>query len=301
MRYKKILVTGGSGMVGRSLKDIMPNAYYLSSSDCDLTNQLEVEKLFKGYKPDCVIHLAAKVGGIMSNIKSPADYFTENILMNTMVLDASKRHDVKRFISILSSCIFPDVVPNYPMSESDLHMGPPTKTNFSYAYAKRCLAVQTEAYNEQFGLNYQFLNPSNLYGEYDKYDENSHFIADLIKKIIVAKKEKSDKITLFGTGAPLRQFLHSSDLANVILECVENDIYTNMNVSSKEVFSIRQMAEIALKSCDATHLKIEYDVTKPDGQYRKDISITKLLKELPTFNPIPLSEGIKQVYLKLNK
>ena len=301
MRYKKILVTGGSGMVGRSLKDINPNAYYLSSSDCDLTNQLEVEQLFEEYNPDCVIHLAAKVGGLISNIKFPADYFTENILMNTLVMDAAKRHGVKRFISILSSCIYPDVAPNYPMNESVLHDGPPPDGNFSYGYAKRCLAVQTEAYNKQFGLNYQFLNPSNLYGEYDKYDKNSHFIADLIKKIIDAKKEKSDKITLFGTGAPLRQFIHSSDLANVIWECVENDIYTNMNVASNEVLSIHQMAEIGLKSCDATHLKIEYDTTKPDGQYRKDISITKLLEEIPTFNPIPLSDGIKRVYLKLNR
>ena len=160
---KKILVTGGSGMVGRSLKDILPNATYLSSKDCDLINQSEVNGLIKYNNYDIVIHLAAKVGGIMDNIKNPADYFEDNVLMNTNLLKACKDNGVERFIGILSTCIYPDKVETYPMTEDMLHMGPPSPTNFSYGYAKRSLAVQIEAYNQQYRLCLQQLMVSQLY------------------------------------------------------------------------------------------------------------------------------------------
>ncbi|MEB4987999.1 NAD-dependent epimerase/dehydratase family protein, partial [Pseudomonas aeruginosa] len=137
----------------------------------------------------------------------------------------------------------------YPMKENKLHDGQPTPTNYEYGYAKRCLAVQTDAYNKQYDTKYQYLIPCNLYGEFDKYGDNSHFIAALIKKIHFAKKNGDDKIVLFGTGKPLRQFMHSDDLARVIKQCLENDIYENMNVATEENLSIKQMAEIALDAC----------------------------------------------------
>lgn len=300
MMKKKIIVTGGSGMVGRSLKDIMPDAIYLSSKEYDLTNQMDVRDMLRYHEPTHIIHLAAKVGGIIDNINKPADYFTENVLMNTILMDESYKFGVTRFISILSSCIYPDIMGVYPMKEEVLHYGPPTPTNFSYAYAKRCVEVQTTAYNNQYGTKYQYLTPCNLYGEYDKWGENSHFIAALIKKIIIAKQQNKDSILLFGTGNPLRQFMHSNDLAYVIKKCIDDDIYTNMNVATPEILSIHQMAEIALKACDAEHLKIIYDSTKPDGQYRKDISIEKLKKSIPSFKPISLLNGIKQTYDKIS-
>ena len=211
-------------MVGKSLKEIIPDAIYLSSKDCDLTNYDEVKNVWEKYKPTIVIHLAARVGGIMDNINHPAEYFEDNILMNTNVLKASKHIDVKRFIGILSTCIYPDTVDIYPMVEDMLHIGPPTKTNFSYGYAKRCLAVHIDSYNQQYGTKYQYLIPCNLYGEYDKYGNNSHFVAALIKKIFIAKKNGENEINLFGTGNPLRQFMHSSDLAYIIKYCIDNDI-----------------------------------------------------------------------------
>jgi GDP-L-fucose synthase len=296
MKYDKILVTGGSGMVGKSLKKIMPNAVYLSSKDYNLTSETEIWKMLDDNQPDAIIHLAAKVGGIIDNINKPAEYFTDNILMNTHLINCANDYGVKRFISILSTCIYPDIQDNYPMCESELHDGPPTPTNFSYGYAKRCLAVQTEAYNKQYGAKYQYLIPCNLYGEFDKFGDNSHFIAALIKKIHFAKKNGDDKIVLFGTGKPLRQFMHSDDLASVIKNCIDNDIYENMNVATEENLSIRQMAEIALDACDAKGLTVQFDSNYPDGQFRKDVSIQKLKEAIPDFTTIDLYQGIKQTY-----
>ena len=299
MKYKNILVTGGSGMVGKSLQKIMPDAIYLSSSDYNLTSEGEVWKMLDDIQPDAIIHLAAKVGGIIDNINKPADYFTDNVLMNTLLINSANDFGIERFISILSTCIYPDypyLNSFYPMREPQLHDGPPTQTNFSYGYAKRCLAVQTEAYNKQYNKNFQYLIPCNLYGEFDKYGDNSHFIAALIKKIHVAKKNGDDKIVLFGTGSPLRQFMHSDDLARVIKQCLENDIYENMNVATEENLSIKQMAEIALDACGANNLTVHFDSNYPDGQYRKDVSIDLLKRTIPDFTAIELHAGIQKTY-----
>jgi len=299
MKYKKIVVTGGSGMVGKSLKKIMPDAIYLSSNDYNLTSEMEVWKMLDNTDPDAIIHLAAKVGGIIDNINKPAEYFTDNVLMNTHLINCANDYGVKRLISILSTCIYPDVCETYPMVETDLHKGPPTPTNFSYGYAKRSLAVQTDAYNKQYGTNYQYLIPCNLYGEFDKYGENSHFIAALIKKIHVSKKNGDDKIVLFGDGTPLRQFMHSDDLAFVIKQCLDNDIYENMNVATEENLTIKEMAKIALKACDAEGLTIQFETSYPNGQFRKDVSIEKLKGAIPNFQSIDLYQGIKQTYTYL--
>ena len=296
MKYERIVVTGGSGMVGRSLKDIMPNAIYLSSKDCDLRNKDSIDKMLPTYNPEVIVHLAAKVGGILDNMNKPAEYFIDNVLMNTLLMESAYHFGVKRFISTLSTCIYPDIVEEYPMKESELHAGPPTPTNFSYAYAKRCLAVQTDAYNKQYDLKYQYLIPCNLYGEYDKYGENSHFVAALLAKILKAKDNKDSHITLFGTGNPLRQFMHSSDLAKVIKICIEEDIYDHMNIASKEVLTINQIAEIAINACNASNLSIKYNSSFPDGQFRKDVSTQLLDQKISSFKSISLYDGIKKTY-----
>ena len=192
----KILVTGGSGMVGKSLKKILPEATYLSSKECDLKNEEEVKSLMNNNEFDTVIHLAAKVGGIIDNINKPDDYFVDNIQMNTNIVKWSRITGVKRFIGILSTCIYPDKVISYPMTEDMLHQGPPTPTNFSYGYAKRCLAVQIDACNKQYGTKYQYLTPCNLYGENDKFGDNSHFIAVLVKKIIKMEKDGNNTFSV---------------------------------------------------------------------------------------------------------
>lgn len=297
MKENKILVTGGSGLVGGYLKKYLPNALYLSSKDYDLTKENHVVDMYEKHKPNVVIHLAAKVGGILDNINKPAEYFTENVLMNSLLIENARKYKVDRFIGILSTCIFPDVMDSYPMKEEDLHSGPPTITNFSYGYAKRNMAVQIDAYNKQYGTKYQYLTPCNLYGVGDKdHETNSHFITALVKKIFDAKQKNESSITLYGDGTPLRQFMFADDFAKVIYEIINQNIYESFNVASNENLTIKKMAEIALESCDANNLKIVWDKDKPNGQFRKDVSIEKLKTLLPDFNPLQLSEGIKLVY-----
>lgn len=296
---KKILVTGGSGMVGKSLQKILPDAIYPTSSNYDLTKKEDITRMLYRYEPDVVIHLAAKVGGIMDNIHKPAEYFTDNILMNTLLIDECRKHGVDRFIGILSTCIYPDVVETYPMGEEMLHEGPPTETNFSYGYAKRAMAVQIEATNKQYDTKYQYLTPCNLYGEFDKYGENSHFVAALLKKIILAKRNGEDRINLFGTGKPLRQFMLADDLAWVIKKVIDNDIYESMNVATEDILSIDEMARIALIACEAEDLEIVYNDKFPDGQYRKDVYVGKLKAFIPDFQPTMFYKGVRDTYLKI--
>ena len=295
------LITGGSGMVGQSLKKLLPDAIYISSKDFDLTKENDVIKMFDTYKPNKVVHLAAKVGGIIDNIENPYEYFVDNIRMNTFMVEHSFKSNVTQFIGILSTCIYPDTVENYPMKEEDLHLGPPTSTNFSYGYAKRCLAVQIDALNKQYGTKYQYLTPCNLYGENDKMGHNSHFVAALLGKIHQAVVDGKDEINLFGTGTPLRQFMHSDDLAWVIYECLTKEIYESFNVSTEENLSIKEMSEISLETLGLNHIKLNFDITKPDGQYRKDVSITKLKDLLTNFKPLPFNKGIKKVYDKISE
>ena len=199
MNYSRILVTGGSGLVGRYLKDIMPEAIYISSKDFDLTEIKRVHEMMDFFQPEIVIHLAARVGGIMDNINNPVDYLEENILMNTNILKKCHEFNVDKVISTLSTCIYPDVVETYPMKEGDLFDGPPTPTNFSYGFAKRCMATHIDSYVKQYDKKWSYLIPCNLYGEYDKYEEHhSHFVSALIKKI----HEADDEIELWGTGKP---------------------------------------------------------------------------------------------------
>lgn len=299
--YKRVLVTGGSSMVGSHLKDFMPDAAYISSRHVDLTSQEEVRRLFNFMKPRAVVHLAARVGGIMDNISHPAEYFYQNVMMNTMVMEESRLHGVERFIGILSTCIYPDALPSYryPLMETDLFDGPPTNTNFSYGYAKRCMAVQTEAYNKEYGLKYNYLIPCNLYSEHDKSAPGkAHFIADLVRKIIEAKNGNG-KMTLFGSGTPLRQNMYAGDLARVIYECIKRDITDSFNVAVSENLSIEETAKIALKACDAEGVQIEWDRSKPDGQHRKDVSNDKMLDLMPDFEFTPLEEGIRRTYKKI--
>ena len=292
----KVLITGGNGMVGKHLQEILPNASYIGSKDCDLTSWKEVEYMMFLHKPDHIIHLAAKVGGIQDNIAKPAEYFDDNILMNTHMLKASLQYKVKRFTGILSTCIYPDTVENYPMKEEDMFLGPPAISNFSYGYAKRCMAIQIDAYNEQYNTKYNYLIPCNLYSEYDNFNNESkmHFMTALLKKI----KSSTNTLNLLGTGKPLRQFMYAGDLARVIKEVIDKDITYSFNVATSENLSIDEMAKSSLKILNKD-LKIKYTKPELDGQDRKDVSNKKMLKYIPNFKFTNFEKGIKKVYAKI--
>jgi len=293
-----ILVTGGTGLVGKHLKDILPDAIYISSKDFDLTDINRVNAMLDFFRPKIVIHLAARVGGIMDNISYPVNYLEENVLINTNVLKKCHEYNVTRVISVLSSCIYPDVVKNYPMKEDELFNGSPPKDNFAYAMSKRCMATQMDSYVKQYGKEWSYLIPCNLYGEYDKYEEHhSHFVSALIKKI----KEAEDSIEIWGTGKPLRQFMHAEDLAKIIKYMIDNHIVDNFNVAPDYVHSIEDITKIGIEACGKADLKVTYDNTKPDGQYRKDVDSSKLLEILDDFKFTSLEEGIRRVYDNFSK
>jgi len=291
----RILVTGGSGVVGQHLKNILPDATYVSSKDCDLTNIVHVRWLISSYIPDIVIHLAAKVGGIIDNIENPVGYFDDNILMNTNLVKVCYEQKVTRLIGVLSTCIYPDIADSYPMKEEDLFSGAPTQTNFSYGYAKRCLAVQVNAYNQQYGTKWNYLIPCNLYSEYDNFDNENkmHFITALLNKI----KKSGKNINLLGTGKPLRQFIYAGDLARIIKEVIDRGITDSFNVANDENYSIDELTRRILISLKKTP-QIKYNNPELDGQYRKDVCNKKLKNLIPNFQFTNLEEGISRVYRK---
>ena len=296
---KKILVTGGTGLVGTYLKKILPEATYVSSKDYNLLDKKDVQRMFSDIKPRKIIHLAARVGGVHHNIQEPVKYFEENLLMNTFVLQESFLNKVESFLGMLSSCIYPNDVKNYPIKEENLLEGAPHQDLFSYSYAKRCLAIQIDAYNKKYNTKYNYLIPCNLYGEYDKFDPiEGHFVGALIEKIINAKKSRSKSIEIFGDGTPYRQFMHARDLAQIIKMTILKNIFLSFNVATEENYTIKKIVEIALEACNIQNLNIYFDKSKPNGQLRKDIDITNLKKLFPDFTPINLIDGIKEIYNK---
>ena len=296
---KNVLVTGGSGLVGSYLKEFLPDAYYISSKDCDLTNENDVKNLFKRNNFNTVIHLAARVGGIHHNILEPVKYYEENMLMNTYVLKYSYKFKVKKFITLLSSCIYPDNIKTYPIKEKYLFDGAPHKSLFSYSFAKRSMAVQIDAYNIKYKTKYNYLIPCNLYGEYDKFGAiEGHFVGALIEKILQAKKLGKNHITLFGDGTPKRQFMHARDLAKIIKFSLKKNILKPFNVATNENYSVKKISQIALNACDFKNAKIIFDKKMPNGQMRKDIDISRFKKFFPDFQSIKLFDGIREVYKK---
>tara|TARA_R110002012_G_scaffold281672_1_gene470958 strand:- start:217 stop:750 length:534 start_codon:yes stop_codon:yes gene_type:complete len=175
-------------------------------------------------------------------------------------------------------------------------LGPPAQSNFSYGYAKRCMAVQIDAYNKQYGTKYNYLTPCNLYSEYDNFNNESkmHFMTALLKKIKLSK----ETLNLLGTGKPLRQFMYAGDLAKIIKEVIDNDITNSFNVATPENLSIDKMANISLNVLNK-NLNINYSKPELDGQFRKDVCNKKLLKYIPNFKFTSFEEGIKKVYDKI--
>ncbi len=293
-----LLVTGGSGLVGHALQKFCPDAIYVSSKDYDLTKEKQVKSMFEKHKPTKVIHLAAKVGGIKDNIDHPADFVYQNVLMNSYIVHYAYKYNVKKLIGVLSNCAYPDIAKSYPLVEKQFYDGPPAVTNFSYAISKRVLDVQIKSYKKQYNCNFFSIIPCSIYGPYDKFEEDkSHFLSALIKKIYNAKKNNKKILKLFGTGKPLRQYIYSEDLGKILLLLLNKyDDGETINVAPEENLSISQIAKTALEATDSTDLKITFDTSFPDGQYRKDLGSDKLFNIIDNFEFTPLSEGIKKTY-----
>jgi GDP-L-fucose synthase len=272
----KILVTGGTGIVGHALKEVIPKATFVDSKMYDLRNQLDTNYLFLNEKPDQIIHLAAKVGGVKANLEHLGSFYYDNIMINTNVLEAARKHEVKKVLSLLSTCIYPDEA-SYPLTEEQIHNGLPHPSNYTYAYAKRMLDIQSQAYRDQYGCNFTTLVPNNLFGEHDNFDlENSHLIPAIIRKICEAKEQNKD-VVLWGDGKALREFTYSKDLAKIVLLLLDKyDEREPINVGNTNEYSVKEVAETIadIMSFDG---KIIWDETMPKGQHRKPSDNSKLL------------------------
>ena len=296
----KILITGGTGLVGNALRKILDETknetIYLSSKDYDLTKYEECNKCFNHHKPGIVIHLAANVGGLFKNLNYKVDMFESNMAMNMNVLKCAYEHDVYKCISCLSTCIFPNET-IYPIDETMLHNGPPHYSNDAYAYAKRMVDVQSRAYYEQYNKLFVSVIPTNIYGPHDNFHlEDSHVIPALIHQCYLAKKEKRPFVVR-GSGKPLRQFIYSEDLAKLIMKVVNN--YEDnepiiLSVSEKDEISIGEIATIISKNMEYTD-NLFFDVHFSDGQYKKTANNAKLMKWLDEpFEFTPIEEGLKK-------
>ena len=244
----KILITGGSGLVGNAINSIKSNYNYdflfISSKDCDLSNLELTQKLFISEKPEYVIHLAAYVGGLFKNSNQKVEMLEKNLIINYNVLKCCHDYNIKKCISCLSTCIFPDKI-NYPINEEMLHNGPPHNSNNAYAYAKRILEIHSKAYQEQYNDNFICIIPTNIYGPNDNYNlEDGHVIPSLIHRCYLSK-EKKTKFIVRGTGKPLRQFIYSEDLAKLIMWVLEKYHEKEniiLSVNEKEETSIKKIA-----------------------------------------------------------
>lgn len=295
----KILVTGGSGLVGKAIEKIYKNFTYefifISSKDYDLTDYKKTRIMFEKYNPDYVIHLAAYVGGLFKNMKYKVDMYEKNININNNVLKCCHDFKVKKLISCLSTCIFPDNT-TYPINEEMLHNGPPHHSNDAYAYAKRMLEIHSKAYQQQYDDNFICIIPTNIYGPNDNYSlENGHVIPALIHRCYLSKQNNSNFVVK-GSGRPLRQFIFSEDLAKLIMWVLE---YYNQresiilsNSEDKEV-SIKQVA-IEIAKCYNCENKLKFDNTSSDGQYKKTASNKKLLSLIKDFEFTDIKSGIRE-------
>jgi len=290
----KVVVTGGGGFVGKRLQLLRPQWIYLSSSDVNLLSYDECLTFFKKEKPDAVVHLAAKVGGIKDNAEHPAEFFYENLTINSNVVHACYCSGVKRLLASLSTCAFPDVVNKYPFSESHFLDGPPAKTNRAYGFTKRALHIQIQSYREQYGLDYSCFCPSNLYGPEDNFHfEKSHFVAACIDKL--HKAEEGNLVEMWGTGKPLRQQLFVDDLCRAIPLLLEKHHSSlPLIVAPSENLSIKEMVDLC-KAIMNKEVTVKFN-GRLDGQYRKDGDNKAFYNILPHFKFTSFKEGIKQTY-----
>jgi len=282
------MITGAHGMVGSALRELLPDTSNIicpPRGAVDLRDENKVYDYIRFFKPDYIIHLAAKVGGIKANSDYLGDFYTDNIRINTNILRAAHEHGVKKVISMLSTCIYPDKA-TYPLTEDQIHNGPPHESNYAYAYAKRMLDIQSKAYRDQFGDNFITVVPNNLYGEDDYYDlENSHVIPALVRKMHEANLQ-GEHVELWGDGSPLREFTYSKDIAEILLFLLEN--YNGrepINIGNTEEFSIKFIAEYIADVLDFSY-GIKWDVTKPSGQFRKPSSNQNFMELLKSTGQI---------------
>ena len=293
----RILVTGGSGLVGSALQRKGGNSdslFFASSSDGDLRDKHAVHALFERVRPSAVIHLAARVGGLFANILNPVSFFEDNLLINLNVVHACGLFRVRNAVFCLSTCIFPAHV-NLPLSESDIHQGPPDESNEAYAYAKRMLECHVRYYVRTHGFTWCCVIPTNIYGPNDNFSlSDGHVVPALIHKFFDAVREGSGTVFVSGTGRPIRQFIFSEDLADVILRMLREGLCGNYICCNPD----EEVRISALAHMIGTQIgfsgEIVFDETRPDGVFSKSASCQKLKDAIGEIAFTSLNDGLRK-------
>lgn len=293
-------MTGGAGFLGSFIVGKLVNERKMDprsvrvprSKDMDLTKWKSCEKAVEGV--DVVIHLAAKVGGIGFNKKYPATLFYDNAIMGIQLMEAARQAGVQKFVAIGTVCAYPKYTP-VPFKEEDLWKGYPEETNAPYGLAKKMLLVQAQAYREQYDFNAIYLLPVNLYGPRDNFHpEDSHVIPALIRKIFEAKESGESCITLWGTGKPTREFLYVEDAAaGIILATEKYNKGEPVNLGSGWEISIKDLAELLLELIGFDG-EMRWDTSKPDGQPRRLLDVSRAEKEFGFKSEVNLRDGLKR-------
>lgn len=285
---RKLLVTGGNGLVGSAI-----NADVKIGREFDLVNSTQTANAFEIHKPTHVIHCAGKVGGLGGNMNYKGEYFYDNLMINTNVIEEARKAGVTNLVAFLSTCVFPDSI-EYPLTEKKIHLGEPHSSNYPYAYAKRMSDIQIRAYREQYGVKYTSVIPCNIYGPNDNFSLiHGHVIPMLMHKIYQAQQNKSE-LFIWGDGSPLREFIYSKDVARLAEWAVDNyDEAEPLILSTSEEISIAEVVELLV---DAFNFKgaVRFDKTKPNGQHRKPSDNSKLKSYLPDFKFTPIEDGLKE-------
>lgn len=303
---KIILVTGGSGLVGRAIQSVIEHDrrederwIFVGSKDADLCDKESTHRLFDQHKPTHVIHLAAMVGGLFCNMSQNLDFLRNNIHMNDNVLQTAHEQNVAKVVSCLSTCIFPDKT-TYPIDETMVHNGPPHPSNYGYSYAKRLIDIANRGYHDQHGRLYTSVIPCNVFGPHDNFHPSaSHVIPGLMRRLYDLCKDGNTEnkvFTVLGSGKPLRQFIYSIDLAKLIIWVLREYDSVDpiiLSVDEAQEKSIAQVAETLVQAFNFKG-KVMYDTSAADGQYKKTASNAKLRKYLPDFQFTPFEQAIKE-------
>ena len=299
-KYSTIYIAGHTGMVGSACWRLLEEQGYKNligktSKELDLRDQHATDEFIKTHKPEVIIDAAAKVGGIWANNADPYGFLMDNMLIQNNLIRSAHKYDIAKFIFLGSSCIYPKEAPQ-PLKEEHLLTGPLEPTNQWYALAKISGVKLIEALKTQYGRDYVALMPTNLYGPGDNYDlKTSHVLPALLRKFHEAKLNNQAPVTVWGTGKPLREFMHVDDLARAVLMCVENTLPDSLyNVGSGEEISIKDLA-LLIQQIVGHQGEIIWDNTKPDGTPRKLMDSTKL-KVKGWVSKINLNLGIKLIY-----
>lgn len=298
LKGKKIVVTGGSGFLGSRIVKLLQekgveNIIVPRSDTCDLRKVENCSEITKGV--NIVFHAAGNVGGIGYNKDHPASVFFDNIMMDTLMMEESRKNGVEKFIAIGTVCSYPKFAP-VPFSEEHIWDGYPEETNASYGLSKKMMMVQSDAYRQEYNFKSIVLLQTNLYGPEDNFDPNtSHVIPALIKKIHDAKIAKQSEIELWGDGSPSRDFLYVDDAARAaILAAEKYEKSEPINIGSGKEITIKELIELLKKLMNADNLTIKWNTQKPNGQPRRCLNIEKAKREIGFVPTITMEEGLSR-------